>query len=227
MNAASSPERSRFYSTRPRRVPPEFCTDELLESCSVVAALLMYRLVSQADDQGRLPGSAKSVRATCLAMRSEITERKVAAAITELAEAGFLIRYSVDGRAFLQVDHWTDLQGRWGRRAYPSRYPAPPGWTGDWVNVKSEVGGDALEESEPAASELRAVSTQDARTLHAPITVPLPFSSSFPSTGLGSPTPRNRGWGSAGDVLRSAMEGARPAEDRPAARYAPTRRSER
>jgi len=214
MTAASSPERSRYYSTRPRRVPPEFCTDELLESCSVVAALLMYRLVSQADDQGRLPGSAKSVRANCFAMRSEITERKVAGAITELAEAGFLIRYSVDGRAFLQVDHWTDLQGRWGRRSYPSRYPAPPGWTGDWVSVKSEDGGDALEESEPAANELRAVSTQDARTLHAPITVPLPFSSPIPSTGLNHPARGTRGWESADDVMRASTSGRGPARGR-------------
>ena len=162
MTAASSPERSRYYSTRPRRVPPEFCTDELLESCSLTAALLMYRLISQADDQGRLQGSARRVRATCFPMRPEITERKVAAAITELAEAGFVIRYEIDGRAYLQIDHWTDLQGRSGRRAYASRHPAPAGWTGDWVSVKPEDAIEDHDDGEPVASELRAVGTQDA-----------------------------------------------------------------
>jgi hypothetical protein len=227
MNAAPDRERSRYYSTRPRRVPPEFCTDELLESCTLMAALLMYRLISQADDQGRLQGSAKRVRATCFPMRPEITERKVAAAITELAEAGFVIRYEVDGRAFLQIDHWTDLQGRSGRRAYPSRHPAPPGWTGDWVSVKPE---DATEEpagGEPAASELRGVGTQNAHELHPPIPVTLPFSSSIPSSGLNRPARSTGGWGSAGDVLRTAMEGAHDQVDRPAARYSPPRRSQR
>src|ERR1035437_6289114 len=119
-------------------------------------------------------------------MRSEITERKVAGAITELAEAGFLIRYSVDGRAFLQVDHWSDLQGRWGRRAYPSRYPAPPGWTGDWINVKPEEVVKSDDNFAPTAPEVRALSTQEAREVHIPVTVPSSFSSSITPSGLSS-----------------------------------------
>ncbi len=39
-------ERTRYYATRPRRVPPEFCTDEGLESCSLLAALLLYELAA-------------------------------------------------------------------------------------------------------------------------------------------------------------------------------------
>ena len=164
-------ERTRYYATRPRRVPPEFCTDELLESCSLLATLLLYRLISQADDQGRLPGHPKSVRAVCFAMRPAITERKVALAIDELVRFGFLIRYDLKGRVFLQVDNWHDLQGKWGRRAYPSRYPAPPGWTHDWVSVKEDV--------EP---ELRASGAQGASGLHPPISVtpPVPFTVTLP-----------------------------------------------
>jgi hypothetical protein len=128
-------QRTRYYTTRPRRVPPEFCSDELLEACSILAALLLYRLISQADDQGRLPGAPKYVRAACLGMRPEITERKVAVALDELVRAGFVLRYEVAGRALLQIGRWFDLQGKWGqRRTYPSRYPAPPGWTSDWVS---------------------------------------------------------------------------------------------
>jgi hypothetical protein len=55
-------EHSRYYSTRPRRVPPEFCSDEFLEECSILATLLLYRIVSQADDQGRLPGTRDTSR---------------------------------------------------------------------------------------------------------------------------------------------------------------------
>lgn len=163
-------ERTRYYSTRPRRVPPEFCTDELLEGCSLIAAPLLYRVISQADDQGRLPGHPKHVRAVCFGMRPEISERKVAAAIDELIRAGFLIRYDVAHRLFLQVGHWHDLQGKWGRRAYASRYPAPPGWTDDWVSVKS---GDDERADPNRPGELRAPCAQPAGSLPAPLPVPL------------------------------------------------------
>jgi hypothetical protein len=169
-------EHTRYYSTRLRRIPPEFCTDELLESCSLLAVMTLYRIISQADDQGRLPGAPKYIRAICFAMRPELTERKVAGAIAELVRAGFLIRYDAWARVFLQVDRWFDLQGKWGRRAYPSRYPAPPGWTHDWISEKSEE-----------HPELRAPGTQRASELHPPITVALPVTPTSTVTGLGSP----------------------------------------
>jgi len=97
-------QRTRYYATRPRRVPPEFCSDELLEACGVLATLLLYRLISQADDQGRLPGHPKYIRATCFGLRPEITERKVAAALDELERAGFILRYDLRNRTFLQID---------------------------------------------------------------------------------------------------------------------------
>jgi hypothetical protein len=215
-------ERSRFYSTRPRRVPPEFCTDELLESCSVTAALLLYRIVSQADDQGRLPGSTKSIRANCFAMRPELTESKVASAICELVGAGFLIRYEIDGRAFLQVDHWSDLQGRWGRRAYPSRYPAPPGWTGDWISVKPEEAASTDDSCASAAPEVRATSTQDARQVHTPVPVPSSFSSSITPSGLSSSSQVMRDWESVGQLVHAAANEQGPrggARDRTRRRY--------
>ncbi len=189
-------ERTRYYATRPRRVPPEFCTDELLESCSLLAALLLYRLISQADDQGRLPGAPKYVRAICLGMRPEITERKVAAAIDELVRFGFVIRYDLKARVFLQVDNWHDLQGKWGRRAYPSRYPAPPGWTHDWVSVKEEV--------EP---DLRAPSAQGASGMHPPIPVTPPFPFTVTPPGLGESAAAHGGLERVSDLIDKAKRG--------------------
>ena len=140
-------ERTRYYQVRLRRVPPEFCNDDLLESCSALAALLLYRLISQADDQGRLPGHPKHVKGVCFPMR-DISERKVGATLDELVNACFVIRYSVGTRIFLQINRWFDMQGKWGqRRSYPSRYPAPPGWEQDWVNA----GSDASEMRAPGA----------------------------------------------------------------------------
>ncbi len=188
-------ERTRYYATRPRRVPPEFCTDELLEDCSILATLTLYRIISHADDQGRLPGAPKYIRAICYGMRPEITERKVAAAIEELTRSGFLIRYDLMGRRFLQVDKWHDLQGKWGRRAYASRYPAPPGWTHDWVNVKGD---------EPETPEVRAPSAQGARDLHPPTPIPSPVSLPFSSSGLTKPPARAGRIERLGDLLDKA-----------------------
>jgi hypothetical protein len=187
-------QRTRFYATRPRRVPPEFCNDEPLESCSLLAALLLYRLVSQADDQGRLPGHPKSVRAVCFPMRPLVSERKVSSAIDELVRAGFLIRYDLKGRMFLQVDGWHDLQGKWGRRAYPSRYPAPPGWTHDWVSVKDD-------------EDLHAPSTQGASGLHSPIPVPPPVPFASPITGLPKPSAVTGRNDHLNDLLEMAQHG--------------------
>jgi hypothetical protein len=198
-------ERTRYYSTRPRRVPPEFCSDELLEDCSLLAALLLYRVISQADDQGRLPGHPKWIRAVCFGMRPAISERKVAAALDEIVRAGFLIRYDVAHRVFLQVGHWHDLQGKWGRRAYASRYPAPPGWTDDWVSVKS---GD---EEPPAAdqrAELRAPGAQSAGSLQAPLPVPLPSSLPFSVAGRSTRSAGSSGLERVGALIERA-KGAR------------------
>ena len=189
-------QRTRYYATRPRRVPPEFCSDELLEACGVLATLLLYRLISQADDQGRLPGHPKYIKAICLGLRPEITVRKVADALNELERAGFILRYDLRNRTFLQIDRWFDLQGKWGqRRTYPSRYPAPPGWTGDWVNTADRV------------DEVRALGGQHARDVRPP----LPLSSSSPvtppSAGLGKPPASAGGPERVGDLIDRAKRG--------------------
>jgi hypothetical protein len=194
--------RTRYYATRPRRVPPEFCSDELLEACSLLATLLLYRLISQADDQGRLPGHPKYVKAICFGMRPEITERKVATAIDELVRAGFVLRYDLTNRVFLQIDRWFAPQGKWGqRRTYPSRYPAPPGWTDDWVNA-----GDREE-------EVRALGGQDARDVRPPL--PLSSSSSItpPLTGLSKPPASAGGPDHIRDVIERARRGRLTDED--------------
>jgi hypothetical protein len=168
-------ERTRFYQVRPRRVPPEFCSDELLEECSERAALLLYRLISQADDQGRQPGHPKSVRANAFPMRESITLAKVETALAELSRAGFIIRYDVAGRRLIQIAGWFDMQGKWGqRRTYASRYPAPPGWMHDWVTAGSD------------ADEVRAPGTRGAGDLLPPTSPSSPFSTSGSPTSLGS-----------------------------------------
>jgi len=195
-------QRTRYYATRPRRVPPEFCSDELLEACSLLATLLLYRLISQADDQGRLPGHPKYIRAICFGMRPEITERKVASALDELVRAGFVLRYDLTNRVFLQIDRWFDLQGKWGqRRTYASRYPAPPGWPSDWVNAGERD------------DEVHALGGQGARNVRPPLPLSSSLSVTPPFTGLGSPPALPGGIRRTGDLVERAKRGQLTHED--------------
>lgn len=127
--------RSRAYTSRPRRIPPELAQDVGLElGCSLLAALLYVRVICAADDQGRLPGDVRWIKAVCFGMRDDATVRKVGAAIGELVEAGVLILYEVRVPRpirLLQVRDWWAMQGSWGWRSYPSKWPAPSGWTQD------------------------------------------------------------------------------------------------
>jgi hypothetical protein len=190
-------ERTRYYHVRPRRIPPEFCHDELLEECSVLAALLLTRVISIADDQGRLPGHPKYIRANAFGMRPTISERKVDVALGELTAAGFLIRYDIGGRQLLQVAGWFDLQGKWGqRRTYPSRYPAPPGWTADWISAGA------------ADDEVRAPGTQLTGDVRPPSPTPSPSSSSLTVPGLPDATERSVDPERLGRLLEHARSGS-------------------
>lgn len=169
--AMNAGERTRMYQVRPRRIPPEFCSDELLEECSVLSALLLYRLISLADDQGRLPGHPKTIRASAFALRPAVTVAKIDRSLSELTRVGFILCYDVGGRRYVQVNAWWDMQGKWGqRRTYPSRYPAPPGWRTDWVTAGTD------------SSEVRAPDAQSSGDVRPPSSLASSSSSTTPSS---------------------------------------------
>lgn len=117
-----------FGTAGPRLIMPTICTSVPLASCPIEAQLLFERLITQADDQGRLQGEARVVAALCMPLIKQATERSVRRWLGELATAGLVIQYVADGRELIQLAGWWDNQGT-PRRAYPSRYPAPNGWT--------------------------------------------------------------------------------------------------
>lgn len=161
-------KRSRAYTTRPRRIPPELAQDVGLElGCSLLAALLYVRIITQADDQGRVPGDVRWIRSVCFGMRDEVTPRKLTAAIGELVETGFLILYEArmpQPIRLIQVREWWEMQGSWGWRAYPSRWPAPPGWSQDRVHGLGSAESDLSEDDENAAPSEAPSSVEEAPT---------------------------------------------------------------
>ena len=66
------------------------------------------RLVTQADDQGRLLGDVKDVQARCLPfMAEEPSLAQIAAALDALEAEGWVMRYSTGAYAhLLQILDW-------------------------------------------------------------------------------------------------------------------------
>lgn len=149
----------------PRLIYPSAATSQSLASCSVEAQLLFDRLLCQADDQGRLPGTVSVVRGLCVPLIERITSPMVARALASLEAGGMIIRYVAEGRDLIQVANWWEYQGN-PRRIYPSRWPPPDGWQ-DRIRVEAErapwagqspalgapVAGASTPAGRPAASE--------------------------------------------------------------------------
>jgi hypothetical protein len=111
----------------PRAIYPDICTSRTMAAVSVRAQLLFDRLIAQADDQGRIEGDATIVKAICVPLVADFTLRTTEAALVELVRADLVLRYKAERNDLIQLVTWWRWQAGM-RRAYPSRYPAPPEW---------------------------------------------------------------------------------------------------
>jgi hypothetical protein len=111
----------------PRAIYPEICTSRSIAACSVEAQLLFERLISQADDQGRLEGDALVIKALCAPLVARVSVRVVDRSLDELVGQDLIRRYQAGSHTLVQIVTWWRWQQS-QRRAYPSRWPAPDGW---------------------------------------------------------------------------------------------------
>lgn len=118
----------RFGTPGARILDPSMCDSQPLGACTIGAQLLFDRLILQADDQGRLQGCADAIRWRCLPRVSKVTAKHVSAWLAELAKQRLIFCYSDAGNELIQVADWWPHQAGM-RRAYPSKWPAPEGWT--------------------------------------------------------------------------------------------------
>lgn len=140
----------------PRIIVPDCCTSQSLAKCSMGAQLLFDRLIVQSDDQGRQQGEPSIVKAVCFPYLADATPKRIAAWLGELASAGMVTLYAVGGVPIIQLTGWWTYQAGM-RRAYPSRWPAPPDWTDRVFGLtKAEQGEDAgnlpAERGQPAGN---------------------------------------------------------------------------
>lgn len=116
-----------YGTVGPRSILPDICHSRSLARCGLVANALWPRLISQADDQGRLHGDATDLRLLCFPKLAYVTDEDVETAMRELETVGSVIRYVVKGEPYTQLAEWWNYQQHM-RRAYSSRFPAPPRW---------------------------------------------------------------------------------------------------
>lgn len=111
----------------PRSIHPSISTSLSLAECSAGAERLFIRLIAHADDQGRLLGDPRQVKALCLPMDENVTPAEVTSWLQELVAQEMVISYGSGERSFIQMVNWWKYQDAM-RRARPSKWPPPPGW---------------------------------------------------------------------------------------------------
>lgn len=117
----------REIARKPRFIYPQVATSLTLTKLSPLGELLFWRILPQADDQGRLPGDPKLIKAIACPLRKEFTEDNIPLFLSELENAELIIRYSNSTDQYIQIAKWWEYQSSM-RRIFPSRYPPPKGW---------------------------------------------------------------------------------------------------
>ena len=137
----------REIARKPRFIYPTIATSLSLAKVSALAELLFWRILPQADDQGRLTGHPKQLKAQVCPMRDEITVENIPQLLAELEQSDLIIQYAGSSETLLQIKKWWDFQSGM-RRIYPSKYPPPEGWE-DRVKGMKETSGGQMETSGP------------------------------------------------------------------------------
>ena len=110
--------------SRIRTVKPSFWSHHKTARVSRDARLLFLGLLNEADDEGRLDGSAKRIAGIVFPHDSDVTARKVDKWLSELALVGLAVPYEACGHWYLVLPGFTEHQVV--NRPTPSTLPAPP-----------------------------------------------------------------------------------------------------
>jgi hypothetical protein len=90
---------------RIRTIKPELFLDEKVQALPSPARLLFIGLISHADDEGRLAGDPRVIRAQVFPMDA-LPVAKVAAWLKQMAQLGLIRRYEADGFLWIEITNW-------------------------------------------------------------------------------------------------------------------------
>ena len=111
---------------KPRSIHPSCSTSLSLANLSPLAELLFYHMIANADDQGRLPGDLRVLKALVCPMREEITRENISVLLGEIANQEMIVRYNDSDGPVIQLRNWWRYQQQ--QWAYKSRYAPPARW---------------------------------------------------------------------------------------------------
>src|SRR5262252_4687486 len=91
---------------RYRTIKPELFADEKLTECTVDARFTFVGLLPFVDDMGRRQYHPRRIKSEVFPGDDDITANVVDACVQELAKAGVVELYSVDGKRYLRIPHF-------------------------------------------------------------------------------------------------------------------------
>ena len=133
---------------KPRLIHPACATSLSLANLSPLAELLFFHMIANADDQGRLPGDLRVLKALVCPMREEITRENLGTLLSEIELQNLVICYSDCEGPVIQISKWWKYQTQ--QWAYRSQYTPPPGWTD---HLRFKKGGTVHTSDWPPAGE--------------------------------------------------------------------------
>lgn len=101
-----------------RYLKPGIRDSERINALSADSEVLFYRLIVTVDDFGRFDARPAMVKAACFPIKDDQTSETCEQGLAELALAGLIAVYKVDGKPFLQMQKWDNAP-----RARESKYP--------------------------------------------------------------------------------------------------------
>jgi hypothetical protein len=107
---------------RKRMIEPELWTDEQVSNLSRDARLLFIGLISNADDEGRLKGTPRYLKAVIFPY-DDIGASLIDSWLNEVISQNLVIRYNVNGDEYLVLPSF--LKHQTINRPSPSRLPEP------------------------------------------------------------------------------------------------------
>lgn len=115
--------------SRMRSIKPEFWSDQQLTRLSRDVRMLYVALWNFADEQARMPGDSRIVKSWCFPLDDDVTPAVIDGWLDTLGGFGKVVRYEVDGSAYLHLPRLGEHQRLDSR--LESRHPAPPAETQD------------------------------------------------------------------------------------------------
>lgn len=138
---------------RARNIKPGIMDNERLADCDHAARLLFIYLWMLADREGRLEDRPRRIGVQAMPYDRDIDAD---AMLQQLENAGFILRYEVDGERFIQIVHFKKHQSPHGKEK-KSTIPAP-----DKVSANSGKGeGNTGNSTKPAAPDSLILRSSD------------------------------------------------------------------